>query len=321
MSLSGIDPLWSQVHALSIIAQAGSFTLAAQRLGVSKATISQRVADLEHSVGATLVHRTTRSMRLTDAGQQLVADTAESFTHIERKVGEVRDLAGQPQGVLRVTAPVALGRQHVMPHLAGFLRAYAGIRIELDLSDRVVPLAPEGFDLGLRHTSAPPDSHVAWKLCNSRTLLVASTAYLRRAGVPEHPSELAAHDCLTYLRPGPASWMFERPPRTPARSRLAEPERVRVSVRGALRTNNSELLRDAALDGLGLALLPDFSAASGLRAGRLRVLLADWSPVGVFGDAVFAIRPWSPKTPRPVRVFVDHIRQALSAGFPMEASV
>ena len=311
MSLTGIDPLWSQVHALAVVAQAGSFTLAAQRLGVSKATISQRIADLERAVGATLVQRTTRSVRMTDAGQQLVAQTAESFAHIERQVGEVRDLAGKPQGVLRVTAPVALGRQHVMPHLAGFLRAYPEVRVELDLSDRIVPLAREGYDLALRHTSAPPVSHVAWKLCDSRALLVASAAYLRRAGMPRHPSELVAHDCLAYLRPGPARWMFERA----RRGRTAEPERIEVAVQGAFRTNNSELLREAALEGLGIALLPDFSASAALQAGRLRVVLAEWAPQGFFGDAVFAIRPWSAKTPRTVRAFVDHLRLALSAGF------
>ena len=304
--------LWSHVHLLAVIAQVGSFTLAAQRLSLSKAAVSQRIAELERSVGLTLVQRTTRSVRLTEAGQRLVNDTAESFAHIARSVGNVRDLAGQPRGLVRLTAPVALGRQQVAPTLEAFFRAYPEVRVEIELSDRVANLAQEGFDLAVRHTSAPPDNHVAWKLCDSRTLLVASAGYLRRRGTPAFPSELAAHDCLTYLRTGPAQWLFEQ-------ERLArgarEPERVSLVVQGPLRANNSELLRDAVLAGLGIAQLPDFSAAAALRAGRLRAVLPGWRPVGFFGDAIYATRPWSPSTPRAVQVLVAHLRAQLAPGF------
>jgi len=262
-------------------------------------------------VGLTLVQRTTRSVRLTEAGQRLVDDTAESFAHIARSIGNVRDLAGQPRGLVRVTAPVALGRQQVAPTLETFFRDYPEVRVEIELSDRVANLAQEGFDLAVRHTSAPPDNHVAWKLCDSRTLLVASAGYLRRRGTPAHPDELTNHDCLAYLRTGPALWWFEQ-----ARgARAAEPERVSVSVQGPLRANNSELLRDAVLAGLGIAQLPDFSASAALRAGRLREVLPAWRPVGFFGDAIYATRPWSPTTPRAVQVLVAHLRAALAAGF------
>lgn len=301
--------LWAHVHLLGVIGQAGSFTRAAQRLGLSKAAVSQRLAELERAVGVPLVQRTTRSVRLTDAGQRLADDTAGAFAQIELSVADVRDLAGRPSGRVRLTAPVALGRQQVAPTLEPFLRAYSDVRIELELSDAVTNLAQAGFDLAVRHTSAPPDNHVAWKLCDSRTLLVAGAAYLRRRGTPAHPADLAAHDCLAYLRPGPASWLFE------ADAGTEEPERVSVAVQGPLRANNSELLRDAVLSGLGIAQLPDFSAAAALRAGRLREVLPGWRPVGFFGDAVYAIRPWSPRTPRSVQVLVEHLRAALAPGF------
>ncbi|WP_119155495.1 LysR family transcriptional regulator [Caldimonas tepidiphila] len=306
---SRAETLWAHLHALGVIAQQGSFTKAAQRLGLSKAAVSQRVAELERAVGLPLVQRTTRSVRLTDAGQRLVDSTAASFAQIEQGLLGVRELAGRPRGLVRLTAPVALGRQHVAPHLEEFLRRWPEIRIELDLSDRLVNLAQEGFDLAVRHTSAPPDNHVAWRLCGSRALLVASAGYLRRRGVPRHPSELAAHDCLPYLRGGPAQWMFERG------ASGEEPERVSVAVGGPLRANNSEVLRDAVLSGLGVALLPDFSAAAALRAGRLRELLPDWRPVGFFGEGVYAMRPWSPQVPRAVQELVAHLRAALAAGF------
>jgi DNA-binding transcriptional LysR family regulator len=161
MEATQADGLWSHVHLLSVIAQAGSFTLAAQRLALSKAAVSQRLAELERQVGLTLVQRTTRSVRLTEAGQRLVDDTAGSFAHIARSIGSARDLAGQPRGLVRLTAPVALGRQQVAPTLEAFFRDYPEVRVEMELSDRVVNLAQEGFDLAVRHTSAPPDNHVA----------------------------------------------------------------------------------------------------------------------------------------------------------------
>ena len=314
MESANAHSLWSHVHLLSVIAQLGSFTQAAQRLGVSKAAVSQRVAELERSVGLTLVQRTTRSVRLTEAGQRLVDDTTESFAHIARSVGNVRDLAGQPRGLVRVTAPVALGRQQVAPTLETFFREFPEVRVEIELSDRVANLAQEGFDLAVRHTSAPPDNHVAWKLCDSRTLLVASAGYLRKRGTPAHPADLAGHDCLAYLRAGPAQWLFEQA-RAPGTRAAREPERVTVAVQGPLRANNSELLRDAVLAGLGIAQLPDFSAAAALRAGRLREVLPGWRPVGFFGDAIYATRPWSPNTPRAVQVLVAHLRSELAAGF------
>ena len=302
------DLLWGQLHALTVIAQLGSFTKAAQRLGLSKAAVSQRIAELERAMGQQLVARTTRSVRLSEAGRQLVEETEASFAHITRSLGAARDAAGQPRGLLRVTAPVALGRQHIAPRLSGFFARYPDIRIELDLSDRVVPLAQEGFDLAIRHTSAPPDTHVAVKLCASRAMLVASPAYLQAQGTPVHPDELAGHACLPYLRPGPAVWLFEKRDEAAA-------QRVRIPVTGPLRAGNSEILRDAALDGLGLALLPDFSAAPALRSGALVEVLVDWRPAGFFGDAIYAIHPWSSTTPRPLRLLIEHLRAQLKRGF------
>lgn len=304
-----IDLLWPQVHALSLLAQLGSFTAVAHRLSISKAAVSQRLSDLERDIGQTLVHRTTRSLRLTEAGEQLVAQTADSFAQISRGVAEARDLASKPRGLIRVSAPVALGRQEVAAAIESFCVEHVDVRIELDLSDRLVTLGNEGFDLAIRHVTAPPDNHVAWQLASSRSLLVGSSGYLRRHGTPTHPAELSQHACLSYLRPGQAFWPFEQAT-TPGE---AEPTRVNVAVSGPLRANNSEVLRDAALAGLGLAVLPDFSARSGLRSGKLRELLPAWRPVGAFGEAIWAIRPWSPHTPKAVTALVAHLRAVFGA--------
>lgn len=301
--------LWGHVHWLTVLAQQGSYTAAAARLGVSKAAMSQRVSELEKLAGIELVQRTTRSVRLTEAGQRLVDQTRAAFDQIAQGFAQVRDLAERPQGLLRVTAPVALARQQIVPRLAGFLREHPQVRIELNLSDRLASLATEGFDLAIRHTDHPPDTHVAWTLCETRSLLVASRSHLRRHGTPQHPQELAGHPCLHYPRPqeDPA-WTLERP--TPQGH-----ERVTVQIGGPLAANNSEALRDAALSGLGVALLPDFSAQAALQAGKLVQVLPDWQPVGSFASRICAIRPYSAHVPRAVTAFVEHLRGALAGGF------
>ncbi len=220
----------------------------------------------------------------------------------------MKDLAGEPRGLLRVTVPVALGRQQVVPHLPDFLRQHPGVQIELDLSDRLHSLTQEGFDLAIRHTTTAPQTHVAWKLCDTRSLLVASRDYLDARGAPRHPSELVDHSCLCYLRDNePAAWSFEPDGR--------RRQRVSVPVRGSFAANNSEAMREAALGGLGIALLPDFSARRDLDAGRLVALLDGWRPSGAFGDHIFAIRPYSPVVPSAVRALVRHLRERLAGGF------
>ncbi len=310
-------PVIADLHLLVVLGQTRSYTQAARRLGLSKATVSLRISELERAAGVPLVRRTTRSVALTDAGQQLVADTELPFTRIEQSFAAVRDLASTPRGLVRVTAPVALGRQHITPLLAKFLRRYPEIRIELDLTDRFVNLAQEGFDLAIRHTQVPPDTHVAWTLCETRSLLVASSDYLRRRGTPQQPADLAEHDCLLYLRDGAGqNWSFER-----AAGRKAA--MVTVPVTGPLKANNSEALRDAVIAGLGIGLLPDFSAmvqqpgaASkwGMAKG-LQVVLSDWRPQGFFGGNIHAIRPWAPQVPRAVQALVDHLRESMAGGF------
>lgn len=317
MNEQRVHELWGHCHWLTVLAEQGSYTAAAARLGVSKAAMSQRVAELERLAGVALVQRTTRSVRLTEAGQRLVDQTRAAFEQIAQSFAQVRDLAEAPQGLLRVTAPVALARQQIVPLLPDFLRQYPQVRIELNLSDRLASLATEGFDLAIRHTASPPDTHVATLLCHTRSVLVATRTYLRRAGTPQQPSDLAGHNCLHYPRPQERpAWTFEPPAQ--ARAGLSR-EPMTVQVSGSLTANNSEALRDAALAGLGIALLPDFSAQAALQAGKLVPVLPAWTPVGSFADRIYAIRPYSAHVPRAVSLFVDYLRGALKTGFTPSA--
>jgi DNA-binding transcriptional LysR family regulator len=308
MKTKKVDDLWSHVHWLGVLSDMGSFTAAAERLGVSKAAMSHRVSELEQAAGVPLVRRTTRSMRLTEAGQRLVDTTRSSFADIERNFASVRDLAGVPQGLLRITAPVALGRQQIVPLIPDFLRLYPGIRIELELSDHLSSLAREGFDLAVRHVASVPDTHVAWRLCPTDSLLVASRSYLRRRGTPTAPGDLGSHDCLHYLRGSVVPTWTLAP-------KKGKGDRVTLQIAGSFAANNSEALREAALGGLGIALVPDFSAQSNIRTGKLQIVLPEWRVAGAFGDQLFAIRPYAPRVPRTVQMFVTFLRKSLSKGF------
>jgi len=301
-----LGPVLPDLHLLTVLAQTQSFTQTAQRLGVSKGSVSARINGLEKAAGVPLVRRTTRSVVLTEAGLRLAQDIEAAFARIADSFGHVKDLAGTPRGLVRVTAPVALGRQVIAPALASFLLEYPEIRLELDLSDRLLNLSQEGFDLAIRHTDNPPDTYVAWQLCESRSLLVASREYLQRRGMPDHPSALSDHDCLMYLRDLDRTWSFEM-----ARGRKRS-ERISVPVTGPLRANNSEVLREAVLGGLGIGLLPDFTAAEELQRGRLQHVLPQWKPVGFFGQYIHAIRPWSAQVPRAVRCLVDHLKRTFA---------
>lgn len=307
MKKQQIDALWGHVHWLGVLAETGSYTATAARLGVSKAAVSQRIRELEAAAGVPLVRRTTRSLRLTEAGEGLVEATRGAFAQIERSFAGVRELADTPRGVLRVTAPVALGRQHIVPLVPAFLRAYPELPLELDLSAQISSLARDGFDVAIRHVSVVPETHVAWTLCETRSVLVASPDYLRRRGVPADPRALAGHDCLGYRRGGGSlAWRFEP---------LAGGAPLAVPVRGCFAANNSEALREAAVGGLGLAVLSDFTARQALLDGLLVPVLPDWRPVGLFGDRLCAIRPYSPTVPKAVQVFVAWLRDALKDGF------
>ena len=309
-----MNQLWSSLHWLTVLELQGSYTAAAKHLGVSTAAVSQRIAELERVAATPLVLLTTRSVRLTEAGRRLVDDTRASFQQIAQSFHQVRDLAGTPRGVLRVTCPAAFGRQQLVPRLAAFLQKYPQIHVELELTDRFRSLTIDGFDLAIRHVDNPPESYVAWALCQSKSVLVASRAYLRRKGKPTQPQELVEHDCLCYPRTqGAQLWTFELL-RGPGAQR-----RVTVPVSGLLSVNNSEALRDAALTGLGVAVLPDFTAQKALQAGKLVRLLPQWKPMGSFAEQVYAIRPYSAQVPLGVSLFITYLRESFADGFEQKA--
>jgi len=312
METEKIAELWTHLYWLTVLAEQGSYTAAATRLGVSKAAMSQRISELERAAGISLVQRTTRSVRLTEAGQRLVENTRGQYENIATSFASVRELAGVARGLIRITAPVAFARQQFLPKLPAFLRAHSEVRVQLEVSDRISSLATEGFDLAIRHSAEAPDTHVAWKLCDTHSVIVATRTYLRKRGTPRTPEELSSHDCLFYPRAtGAAMWSFERK----TGRKTAGP--ITLPVNGQFCANNSETLRDAALDDMGIALLPDFTAQAAVRAGKLVVLLPQWCVTGAFAEQLYVLRPYASHVPRAVSLFVSYLRETFAGGFPL----
>jgi DNA-binding transcriptional LysR family regulator len=320
MDAQKIEELWVHLHWLTVLAEQGTYTAAAARLGVSKAAMSQRIAELERAAGVPLVQRTTRSVRFTEAGQRLVESTRPRYDEIANVFSTVREMAGVARGLVRVTAPVAFVRQQLVPRMSRFLRANPEVKVQLEVSDRLSSIATEGFDLAIRHSAQAPETHVAWKLCETHSVLVATRAYLKRRGRPAEPADLASHDCLFYPRASASGvWTFERRAVRKAQGGsvpLNVP--LSVSVNGAFSANNSEALRDAALDDLGIALVPDFTAQGAVQAGKLEIVMPDWRPLGAFAEQLYVVRPYAPNVPRAVAVFVAYLREAFAGGFPLE---
>ena len=270
------------------VAEAGSFGRAAAELGLSKGTVSKAVGRLEARIGARLFHRTSRRLSLTGAGAEARAEAAGLLAAGEAAEARATAASAAPRGLVRLAAPMSFGVQHVAPLLPDFLVRHPAVSVDLHLSDAVVDLVGEGFDIGLRIGALPDSSLRARRLCAVRRSLVATPGYLARHGRPGHPDDLARHACLGYAYlPEPERWRFRGPGGAEA---LVVPN-------GPLRANNADALGPAVLAGLGLAVQPDFLAWADLEAGRLERVLPGWSLPPI---ALNLVTP--PGEPRPARV-------------------
>jgi DNA-binding transcriptional LysR family regulator len=249
------------IAAFVAVAEAGSISEAARRLRLSKSVVSERLAELERSVGASLLHRTTRKLSLTEDGSAFLERAGRIVREVEDAAADLSERRGTLAGPLRISVPVTFGRMHLGPALYPFLAEHPRIELTLDLDDRRVDVAADGYDAVVRHGPLVDSRLMAWKLAPSRRVLVASPAYLERHGAPRSVEELDGHRGLFYTNRGVADWRFPLPDGT-----------VMVRAQVSLRANNGDMLRDAAIAGLGITLMPMFIVGAAIRAGELSVV-------------------------------------------------
>jgi DNA-binding transcriptional LysR family regulator len=279
------------------VVQAGSFTRAAESLGMQKANVSRVISNLERKLGARLLERTTRSLSLTEIGREIFERAVGILGAVEETERIAHRMLSEPRGTLRITCGVEFGMIAVGRWIAEYLERYPQVTVESDFTGRIVDIVHEGFDVAIRIGHLGDSSLAARKLGELRYGLFASPRYLERRGRPARPEDLARHDLLRFSggahRQG---WTLTR----------AGDER-KVEAAGRLRINNSFAVRDAAAQGLGIAQMPLAVADEALREGALTRVLPEWSPPAVPVHAVFAgTRYLTPK----VRTFIDYAVEA-----------
>lgn len=298
------------LEAFAKVAETQSFSEAARRLRSSKSAVSRHVAALEASLGARLFHRTTRSLTLTEAGQDYFARASRILADLDEADASVSQLQAAPRGRLRVNAPMSFGFLHLAPALGDFLARYPEVELDVTLTDRFVDLVDEGVDVAVRIGSLTDSSLVARRLAGIRRVLCASPDYLERRGVPRTPDDLKGHDCLSNTNINiTREWRFVHPEDGTASSGKPWP----VEVKGRMSANSGDMLRVAALRGHGFVHLPTFIVGDDLRAGTLVSVLEPYVAQDLTLNAVYpTARHLSPK----VRAFVDFLAERFGGDRP-----
>lgn len=283
---------FTSMQAFVSVVEAGGFTAAAGRLPISRAGVSKHVAELETHLGVRLLNRTTRQISLTEAGRAYYQRCVQILEDVADSECVATGLTSEPHGVLRINAPMSFGIQQLAPRLHRFRNRYPTVEVELDLNDRFVDVVEEGYDMVIRIAQLKDSSLVARRLAPCQHLLCAAPHYLQQHGIPENPAQLAQHDCLHYrhLESG-REWILQGPDRE-----------HRIHVHGPLATNNGDVVCQAACDGMGIALLPDFIVAEKIKAGRLQIVLAEYCPAPL---NIYAIYPSRKYMAVKVRHFID----------------
>lgn len=291
---------WQLVEAFAEVVEQRSFARAALALNMTPSSVSRLVKRLEQQLGTRLLHRTTRAMALTEAGQQFHAECAAAIARMRAACARAAEGEDEPRGLLRLSAPVAFGRTHVVPQLAAFLELYPQLTLDLLVTDRLVDIVAERVGLAIRIGRLQDSNLVSRKLLPNRRILTASPGYLARHGTPATVDALDGHACLvsTANHDG-EQW------------RLVGPEGERtLSPRGRVRADNGDAVQQLALDGMGICFRSAVSVEHDIRAGRLVQVLPAWTGRET---GVYAIAPGRPMAPA-ARALADFLAQRWTSG-------
>ena len=280
------------------VVETKSFSAAARDLGLSKSLVSKQVTQLEKSLGARLLNRTTRNMSLTEAGAVFYEHCARIVEELEEAKLAVGLLHSEPRGILKMSASVAFGTLHIAPALPAFLSRHPDLKIDLAITDRLVDLAEEGYDVAIRIAAELAPNLVARRLAPVNRKICATPEYFERMGIPETPHDLEHHNCLRYTIFNPqAPW------------RLKGPDgEILVETSGNLTLNDDEALSQAVLGGLGVALLPTFIIGNDLQNGRLKSVLSEYIPRE---RDIYAVYLPNRHLSAKVRAFIDYLIECI----------
>lgn len=279
------------------VAQTGSFARAAEQLSLSQATVSKAIARLEARVKANLLHRTSRQLALTPAGESALARAGRILEEGHAIEAEIADQSTSLRGTVRIAAPMSFGLARLAPMLPGFMQLHPDVELDLGFSDAQVDLIRDRYDMALRIAQLVDSTMLARQLCTVRLQLVATPAYWASHGRPQHPQDLAQHQGLQYsLASYGTQWPF----------RHAQLGEVRQTVPTRLAANNAEALKPALLAGLGLSLQPAFLVWQELRDGTLETAMPDWLPPAI---ALHIVTPPGRSRPARVQAFIDYAAQ------------
>lgn len=276
------------------IACTHNISQAGKELGLSAPVASMHINKLEESIGARLIHRTTRKVSLTEEGEALLPYAEEIISSVDAAQANVGTGKACPKGTLRITAPASFGRMHLIPALKGFLAQYPDLSVDIRLTDSMVDLIEGGFDVAIRNADLKDSTLIAKKLATDKRIMVASPDYIAEYGKPEHPSELKNHQCINQT--GLESWSFDT---------LEGVQHIKV--KGKIRVDHGEAVRDAAIDGMGIAMCATWIAYQQLRDGSLVQLLEDYTLID--NSDVWAVYPSSRLLAPKVRAFIDYFSE------------
>lgn len=288
------------------VMESGSFTAAADQLGLSKQYVSRRLMQLEGRLGTRLLNRSTRRLDVTPLGQSYYESAVRLLAEVEHVEQGIAGQNAEPRGTIRISAPLSFAMVHLGSILPQFLKRYPLVSVEVDLSDRPVDLLSEGYDVVLRIGVLEDSSLIARRIASIPRVYCCSPGYLAERGQPQVPDDLSTHDCLPYGHSRQVQWRFQHKGKS-----------LNQTVTGRMRANNGEVLKDAAIAGLGIAYLPMFIVGDALADGRLVTVLHDYATEALQLSAVY---PQHRQGSRPVQVLIDFLRQSLDHSTELQES-
>jgi DNA-binding transcriptional LysR family regulator len=300
MDTNKLIALLPDLATLVSVVDAGSFTDAAIQLGVTPSAISRQITRLESELGTKLLQRTTRSQSLTPAGLEAYQHCIAILENAKQVVDIAHRDAKEISGTIRLSVPKAFGKQILQRHLIRFVQTYPKVSLTTNVTDRHCDPISDDLDIVFAITDSPQQNLIAKTLGHVDSILCASPDYLREHGEPNYPTQLKQHSCLALSEnSNDSNWMLSK-----------QADTISIDVRGAFTINHSEMRRDAAIEGLGIALLPNYVAAEAILNGELQAILCDWTIKGPYQGAIVMQFMPSKHLPLKIRAFIDFMTQA-----------